>query len=411
MSNSYQTHKAQVEAARQGDGKFGSYESEESAATLSAEDLDSLKYEELEGLGDHLENTLDGDWHTMTADGFASVAQDSDGEPRFDITIDDDGRIDARFESGYHTDSEMLDDDGELEDFAKKAMAAHHAEREGSGGEADSTLNRAVDDLEADLPEGVSVQRETNEAGETNINIGQEREDGAYPMNIYGDGEGNYSFHAPPPDADSHNVHDAVGSVSTDDPEELAAYAADFYRDHVADADTHDSNGDQYGPFREVDRRDVEPGYDHGRGEASDLAAHMVHEQGITGYSRIGAEETQSHGFGSSRFTPHRVTLKNEAGDEVTFPHFRGAAYGDEPPTAAETIGSVVDDARSIEEYQTLDEFAENVGGVDPVDKFEDPDSWAEVKRDYQNIYENSEKLKSFVGDEAYEKLLWGGED
>ena len=35
MSNSYQAHKSQVEAARQGDGKFGSYEAGESKATLA----------------------------------------------------------------------------------------------------------------------------------------------------------------------------------------------------------------------------------------------------------------------------------------------------------------------------------------------------------------------------------------
>lgn len=304
MSTSYDKHKSQVEAARKGDGKFGSYESGESAAALDPRGFEPLEYEDLERLGDHLENELDGDWRVVVVDGFASVAEDSEGEPQFDIAITEDGRIDARFESGYHTDSEMLGSPGELEEFAEKALSAHHAERQG----------RNVD-------------------------------------------------------------------------------------------------GDRYGPFREVDRREVETGEDSGYDEPSDRAVDIIAEQGVTGYSRIGepvADERSSFGH---EFTPHRVTLKNDEGDEVEFPHMRGAAYGDEPPTAAQVVGSVADDARMVEDYDDDEDFAREVMGFDPVDQFDDPEGWEQVKRDRKNIRDNAESLRGFVGDEAYEKLLWGEEE
>lgn len=288
---------------------------------------------------------------------------------------------------------------------------AGHSEVSLSGVGNDETLNAAIDDLKDTLPADIPVSRSTNTFGESNVDVGKIREDEQYPMNVYGDGEGNYTLHAPLPGEGSHNVHDAVSTISTDDSQELAVHAADFYRDNVVHAGSPpDPNRDKYGQFREVDRRPIQPGYDNGWDESSDRAAVVVAEHGITGYSRIGEPVTEELSFGRSQFTPHRVTLQNADRQEVEFPHFRGSAYGDEPPTAAETIGSVADDARSIEDYPTLDEFAQEAVGVDPVDKFDEPEAWEQVKRDYENIHDNAERLKSFVGEEAYEKLLWGDE-
>ena len=255
--------------------------------------------DEHQHLADHLENELDGDWHTETIDDATTISSAQQGEPSISLSITDDGRIDARFDSEVHSDSAMLDSAGELEAFAEKSMNAHRDELTGH---------------------------------------------------------------------------------------------------------------DEYGPFREVDRRFIQPGRDSGWDDPADRAVHVVSAQGITGYSRIGEPVTERHeGTHSiSEYTPHRVTLQNADRHEAEFPHFRGSAYGDEPPTAAETIGSVAEDAQALEENPHIDDFAREVAGFHPEDQLDDPEGWKKVQRDYANIQANSERLKDFLGQESFNELIWG---
>lgn len=122
-------------------------------------------------------------------------------------------------------------------EFGSYAAEESGATLDGSADTSATIGSQAADKLQQHLPDGVTVEHNEHPRSEgvEDIRIGEQREDETWPMYIYTNGDGIYDFHAPPPDTPSHNLHDAVDELETDDPEELASFAADFYRNNVAE--------------------------------------------------------------------------------------------------------------------------------------------------------------------------------
>lgn len=184
MSNSYEARKSQVENARQGDGKFGSYEAGESGVSLGAEgdsrkDAQSradsiiasyegqMSQEDFGHLRDGAESSLTEDIHMNYNDGMYS----EDGEPPED-SLDEAPELDEN-------SRQKLDD--AVEDFASDNYAGIKALSETTGRDMESLghdiymhgaghgvgfNDRAVDDTSRDIAQRLSERAQTFEAFE-----------------------------------------------------------------------------------------------------------------------------------------------------------------------------------------------------------------------------------------------------
>lgn len=396
MSNLSRQAEQAREGARQSDGKFGSWNAGESGIELPppafshdmvtapdcteypvGEAVDSAEIGENHGL--FFEPTSEGAWRVYADDFDEGPLEDHDE------TFDDFGEAKMRFDEL----AGVAEDCADVDEFLD-AKTAHDA-----GGFSPSASEEKghqwADGVEYQ-PGDIAAEQEFPDNSSVVVEV---TEDG---FDVY---------HA-------HRNGDTVGDVSSFGPDESHAAQLTFHEleeqttEHYENEyDGAEEDSDKWGEFREADRRDIQPGTDTGYDEPSDHAASVVAEQGITGYSRIGEPIAQEHHFGTTHFTPHRVTLTNSEGDELTLPHQRGSAYGDEPPTASQALGAVIDDSRLAEIYDNVDDFSREMG-FDPVDHIDDPEKWEQMKRDYQNIQDDAESLRNFIGDESYEKLMWG---
>lgn len=169
---------------------------------------------------------------------------------------------------------------------------------------------------------------------------------------------------------------------------------------------------DKWGEFIYIDTQDMDPGErQNDESDEYNRAADIVKKQEISGTSDIGEslDEAIDTPMGTyvNTYTPHRVTLSKPDGSSVEFPYRMGSAHGSTPPTSAQVIESVCQDANLVESTDGLEGYAREVG-VDPVDQEEDPEGWEQVKQDYHHVQENTENLRNFVGRKSFRQLMWG---
>jgi hypothetical protein len=95
------------------------------------------------------------------------------------------------------------------------------------------------------------------------------------------------------------------------------------------------------------------------------------------------------------------VLFRNKAGRSLTTHFSMGVGLGGKEPTAEDVLDCLASDSSSIENAFDFEEWASNFGY--------DTDS-REAERTYRACERQAGKLKRFLGDEAYELLLWNVE-
>lgn len=97
-----------------------------------------------------------------------------------------------------------------------------------------------------------------------------------------------------------------------------------------------------------------------------------------------------------------KVTLKNARGSRYTVPFFKGVGLPDTPPTAAEVLECLIDDATGYRNANSFEDWAENYGY--------DTDSRA-AYRIFEACRRISERLDKFLTPEEFELLAYGDEN
>ena len=95
-----------------------------------------------------------------------------------------------------------------------------------------------------------------------------------------------------------------------------------------------------------------------------------------------------------------RVTLRRP-GKRLTIYFSMGRGHDGKRPTAADVLDCMASDSSTIENAQSFEDWASELGY--------DTDS-RKAHRTYGVCKRQSERLKKFLGDEAYETLLWNTE-
>lgn len=140
----------------------------------------------------------------------------------------------------------------------------------------------------------------------------------------------------------------------------------------------------------------------------------MLHKQDIRGITKT-SDQPALHADGVA-YTPHRVTLTNKEGQEVTYPYALGSGHRKRTPSKHEIIESAVNDTRDWEDHgDDYDSFAEELGeknldslreeGYSPGD--EEWRSYEAKKRKFENIGRYNEAFKSFFGDDEWEQIKY----
>jgi len=98
----------------------------------------------------------------------------------------------------------------------------------------------------------------------------------------------------------------------------------------------------------------------------------------------------------------YRISLKKGPKSLVT--HYSKGSGLPEPPDVFEVLSSLADDAAGFENNPDLDSWIREYGHE------EDPDEEDPHKKDrkiFKAVEKSAEKLKKFLGEEAYKQLLW----
>lgn len=98
----------------------------------------------------------------------------------------------------------------------------------------------------------------------------------------------------------------------------------------------------------------------------------------------------------------YRVSLKKGPKSLVT--HYSKGAGLPEPPDVVEVLASLADDATGFENNPTLQNWLREYGhDVDP----DDEETYKKDQKIFKAVEKSTEKLRKFLGDEAYKQLLW----
>lgn len=93
-----------------------------------------------------------------------------------------------------------------------------------------------------------------------------------------------------------------------------------------------------------------------------------------------------------------RVVLQRSGGKRMTVYFSKGRGHNGKPAEASEVLDCMASDAAGVENAQSFEDWASEYGY--------DTDS-RKAHRTYSICKRQAERLKKFLGDEAYEKLLW----
>ncbi len=107
------------------------------------------------------------------------------------------------------------------------------------------------------------------------------------------------------------------------------------------------------------------------------------------------------HMPGSESMFNYHVTLSGN-GRMMTTPFSKGQGHKGAPPTIDEVLECLASDAGLIENSRNFDEFCSEIGAEIESDE----DRRRELKS-YKQCKAQTERLKIFLGQDAYETLLW----
>lgn len=361
--SSYDKHKSQVEAARQSDGKFGSYESGESAATLPPEG--SGQPVNAENAIDALSNRFQDD-EIPVRRGFASDAEVTyigigkyDGLYPVTVDVHKDGRIEvfqhsARTEEGSklvdsaHTDDVSLDD---VSDMAEAAWRSHpHPETAGQYSDPEPPVT-SVDGVEYEHEEVIEEQGVVDADGDE------------WAARIEA-GDGGFNVYA-------ENLESGkTGDVTHYEDYDSAQVALNDIRNEISPVKQM-SSGAEF-------ERDIDATFNE--------AAHIAETQQISGTSKLDPEHAHL-------LVPvHQVELTKPDGTTLSLKHQRmGHADPSAPPTTAEVITEAANDARITDSYESFEDYVADTGG--------DYD-------EYEELRDEARGLRQFLGNESYSNLI-----
>jgi hypothetical protein len=119
---------------------------------------------------------------------------------------------------------------------------------------------------------------------------------------------------------------------------------------------------------------------------------------GFSATAKPGPENTE---WGSPN-NGWKVTLKNARGNSYTVPFYKGIGLPNTPPTAAEVLECLIDDANGYRNARSFEEWAGEYGY--------DTDSRA-AYRTFEACRRVSERLDKFLTPEEFEALAYGDDD
>lgn len=366
--SSYDKHKSQVEEARQSDGKFGSYESGESAATLPTEGPGQPV--NAENAIDALSNRFQDD-EIPVRRGFASDAEVTyigigkyDGLYPVTVDVHKDGRIEvfqhsARTEEGSKLVDSARTDDVSLDDVADMAEAAwrSHPHPETAGDYHDPEPISYVDGVGYEHEEVIDEQGVVDADGDE------------WAARIEA-GDGGFNVYA-------ENLESGkTGEVTHYGDYGSAQGALDDIRNEIS-AEKQMPTGEEFdGPADD-------PTYSR--------AFHIAETQQITGTSKLDPEHAHL------KVPVHQVTLGRPDGQSLTLPHQRPSHTWNEDPsvplTTAEVLAEARNDAQITESYESYQDYAEDVGS-------------GATREEYDTLRSEAQRLREFLGEETYSDFI-----
>jgi hypothetical protein len=99
-----------------------------------------------------------------------------------------------------------------------------------------------------------------------------------------------------------------------------------------------------------------------------------------------------------------RVTLQRPESAPMYVPFSQGSAHT-EPPTAADVLDCLASDAATVENARDVLDFAAEMGF--DLDSHKNRER---ARRTFETIQRQSGELREFLGDDAFETLLWNTE-
>ena len=123
--------------------------------------------------------------------------------------------------------------------------------------------------------------------------------------------------------------------------------------------------------------------------------ASFIRAHGITASSEMVDENPNM--MDGDRMDHYKVRLRSRAGKRLTVFFSMGIALCREP-TAADVLDCLASDSSSIENARSFEDWASELGY--------DADSW-KAEHTFKVCERQAEKLKKFLGEEAYSQLLW----
>lgn len=130
----------------------------------------------------------------------------------------------------------------------------------------------------------------------------------------------------------------------------------------------------------------------------------VVKDAGVSGVSRVYEPGTNQNWTDATR---HNVTMTRVDEDgkrqNLSANYYMGSHHDGNTPSCSEVLGTMGDDAASVENSGgDFEEWHHSMGGQD---KFEDPEGYRESKRTFKEIQQNSERAERFLGSDNWEKI------